>query len=68
MSLLTFYEPCLCGTVTPEHVCLLHKSQNVLECVEKKKELLNAALFSRVAFTQLSFRQRLTHGSASPVQ
>lgn len=52
-----FYGTCLCGTVTPEHVCLLHKSQNVLECVEKKKELLNAALFSRGAFTQLSFRQ-----------
>ena len=54
-----FYDTCLCGTVTPEHVCLLRKSQNVLECVEKKKELLNAALFSRGAFTQLSFRQWL---------
>lgn len=46
MSLLMFYDTCLCGTVTPQHVCLLPKSQNVLECVEKKKELLNAALFS----------------------
>ena len=64
MNLLMFCDPCLCGTVMPEHVCLLHKKpecagvcskeNGVVECSSFLTSGFHSALFLAVTYAWFS--------------